>query len=270
MPELQVNGVRLYYEAHGSGPPILCVHGAGSSALLWDAAVPRLARLGRVIAYDRRGCTRSQRPVPYHRTSVAEHADDAAALLEALAATPAVVIGRSYGGQVATDLALRHPGHVRALVLLEGAPLSLSAEAAAWEASLRRRVLAAADDDPATAGETLIRLAVGDGTWEGFPAPIRQMFTDNGPAIAAELRGGPLQLAQADLAAITHPTLLLAAAHSPEAFRQATTAMATALPNSHKLIVEGDHLIDPAAPEVLAFLEQLLGTGRPGPPTDRL
>ena len=84
MPELQVNGVRLYYEAHGQGPPILCVHGTGGSALMWGTAVPELARRGRVIVYDRRGCTRSQRPDPYDKTSVAEHTDDAAALLEAL------------------------------------------------------------------------------------------------------------------------------------------------------------------------------------------
>ena len=97
----------LYYEEHGSGAPILCIHGAGSSALMWAEAVEKLARLGRVIAYDRRGCSRSERPEPYERTRVADHADDAAGLLDALDAAPAVVIGRSYGGTVAMDLALR-------------------------------------------------------------------------------------------------------------------------------------------------------------------
>src|SRR5688500_3175530 len=136
-----VNGVRLYHEEHGSGTPILCIHGAGSSALVWADAVEKLARLGRVIAYDRRGCTRSERPEPYDRTSVAEHAEDAAALLEALAATPAVVIGRSYGATVATDLALRHPDRVRALVLLEGdAPRELAPATAAWGDALTERL----------------------------------------------------------------------------------------------------------------------------------
>ena len=41
---LTVNGVRLYYEEHGSGAPILCIHGAGSSALVWSDAVGQLAR----------------------------------------------------------------------------------------------------------------------------------------------------------------------------------------------------------------------------------
>jgi esterase len=166
MAELQVNGVRLYYEEHGQGPPILCIHGTGSSALLWRAAVPELASLGRVIVYDRRGCTRSQRPDPYDNTSVGEHADDAAALLDALGATPAAVVGRSYGGEVAIDLALRYPERVRGLVLLEAAILTLSAEAAAWDESLRQQLLAAAANDMTTVGETLIRVVLGDAAWE--------------------------------------------------------------------------------------------------------
>lgn len=258
MAELHVNGVGLYYEEHGQGPPILCVHGTGSSALMWGDAVADLARLGRVLVYDRRGCTRSQRPVPYDKTSVGEHADDAAALLDALGATPAAVIGRSYGGEIAIDLALRYPERVRGLVLLEGALLSLSAEAAAWEQSLGQQVAAAADD-PTTVGEAFIRLVLGDGAWEESPAPVRQMFTDNGPAIVAELAGGSLQVDQAALSTINQPTLLVAAAHSPRAFRQVTDAMAAAMPNSRTFIVEGGHLINPAHPAVLRFLQELPG-----------
>ena len=257
MAEVPVNGVRLYYEEHGQGPPILCVHGTGGSALMWAAAVPELARLGRVLVYDRRGCTRSQRPDPYDTTSVAEHADDAAALLEALGAAPAAVVGRSYGGEIATNLALRYPERVRALVLLEGASLNLSAAAVAWEESLRQQVQATSAENPATVGERFIRAVLGDTAWDGFPAPVRQMFADNGPAILAEVTGGPLQVDQAALASIDQPTLLVAAASSPEAFRQVTDAMATAMPNSRRFIVEGGHLINPADPAVLRFLQEL-------------
>src|SRR5215510_99155 len=125
MPDLQLEGIRLYFEECGVGAPIVGIHGTSSSALVWGTAVEELARLGRVIVYDRRGCTRSERPEPYLVTSVPEHADDAATLLDALHATPAAVIGRSYGGEVAIDLALRYPDRVRALVLLEHAILSL-------------------------------------------------------------------------------------------------------------------------------------------------
>jgi esterase len=254
---VRVNGVRLYYEEHGEGPAILCVHGTGSSALLWSAAVPELARLGRVIVYDRRGCTRSERPDPYDKTSVGEHADDAAALLDALGATPAAVIGRSYGGEVAIDLALRYPERVRGLVLLEAAVLTLSAEAAAWDELLRQQLLAAAADDVTTVGERLIRVVLGGAAWEGFPGPVRQMFTDNGPAIVAEANGGHLQVDQAALASIDKPTLLVAAADSPQVFRQVTDAMAAAMPNRRKLMVEGGHLVNPADPAVLSFLQEL-------------
>jgi pimeloyl-ACP methyl ester carboxylesterase len=169
------------------------------------------------------------------------------------------VVGRSYGGGVAIDLALRYPQRVRGLVLLEAAILSLSADALAWEASLRRRVLAAAAEDVTTVGETFIRFVLGDATWEGFPVPIKQMFTDNGPAILAEVTGGFLRVDQAELSTIDKPTLLVAAAHSPEAFRQVTDAMAAAMPNSRTHLIKGGHLINPADPAVLRFLQDLPG-----------
>lgn len=106
---------------------------------MWTEAFAELARLGRAIAYDRRGCTRSERPEPYERTSVAEQADDAAAPLDAVAAAPAVVIGRSYGGAVAIDLALRDPDRVRALVLLEGDALGLLPAALEWRVDTAHR-----------------------------------------------------------------------------------------------------------------------------------
>lgn len=144
MSEIDVNGTTLYYEEAGDGPPILCVHGTGSSALVWGEAIERLSRYGRVIAYDRRGCTRSPLPDGYETTTVGEHADDAVALIAALDAAPAIVIGRSYGGEVALDLALRHPNSVRALAVLEGAPLSLSPEAERWDREFVAQITAAA------------------------------------------------------------------------------------------------------------------------------
>lgn len=100
MPHVGANGVSLYYEEHGAGDPIVCIHGTSSSAAVWGEAITEVAEHGRTIAYDRRGCFRSERPDPYI-TDVHQHADDAAALIDALAASPAVVIGRSYGGETA-------------------------------------------------------------------------------------------------------------------------------------------------------------------------
>jgi hypothetical protein len=117
------------------------------------------------------------------------------------------VVGRSYGGGVAIDLALRYPQGVRGLVLLEAAILSLSADALVWEVSLRWRVLAAADEEVTTVGETFIRFVLGGATWEGFPVPIKQMFTGNGPAILAEVTGGFLRVDRAELGTIDVSTL---------------------------------------------------------------
>ena len=260
-PMRTVNGVRLHYEEHGAGAPILCVHGGGSSALMWGDAVEALARLGRVIAYDRRGCARSERPQPY-RTSVAEQADDAAGLLDAVAAGPAVVIGRSYGGAVAIDLALRHPGRVRALVLLEGDALGLSSSALEWTRAIGDRLRAVAEQDGVDAVyEALIGEVLGERAWDSFPDDVRRILTKNGPALLAEL--GYVDEAMPDAAAfatIDKPTLLVAASESPPEQREMTEAMARALPDARTVSVAGGHLIDPAGPEVLASIREVLAS----------
>jgi esterase len=170
MTERRVNGVNLYYEHHGEGAPIVLIHGCGGSALGFAEAVIELAELGRVIAYDRRGCARSERPEPYERTSVAEHTDDAAALLDALEATPAIVIGRSYGGTIAADLALRYHDRVRAVVMLEpDAPREMAPKAAGWIDALAEslRDIAARDGTDAV-GEALITAVSGGDAWRSF------------------------------------------------------------------------------------------------------
>ena len=258
---LSINGIRLHYEESGGGAPILCIHGAGSSALAWAGAVEKLARLGRVIAYDRRGCGRSERPEPYERTTVGEHADDAAALLEALAPAPAVVVGRSFGGWVATELALRHPGRVRALILLEPDAPGLSPAADAWVSAFAGRIRrVAADAGVDAVGEALIVEVAGQDAWRSFPEDVRRMFTDNGPALLAELRAYEAPGAdRAALAAIVQPVLLVAAADSPPEFHEPVEALAGALPDARTEMVGGGHIIDPASPVVIAFIEQVLG-----------
>jgi esterase len=260
VPVAQINGIGLYYEERGEGDAIVCIHGGGSSALLWAEAVEQLARLGRVIAYDRRGCTRSERPEPYERTTVAEQADDAATLLETLAAAPAVVIGRSYGGAVAADLALRYPDCVRALVLLEGDALGLSPAGLEWTRAIRDRLRqVAAERGVDAVYEALVDEVMGEGVWDSFPDEVRETLARNSPALLAELHyvDEPMPDAAA-LAMIDKPVLLVAASESPPPQREMTAAMAQALPDARTALVAGGHLVDPAAPEVLDFVEAVL------------
>ncbi len=258
MPEIRVNGVSLYYEEHGAGEPIVGIHGSLSSAAFWSDPARELARHGRTIVYDRRGCSRSERPEPY-ATNVHQQADDVAELIDALAAAPAIVIGRSYGGAIALDLALRYPDRVRALVQLEGdGGLSLSEAAMREVADLAEQVFTAAEVGMGTVSETVVRGVLGDGAWEEFPEPVKQMFTANGPAIVAELRGGYPEVTAERLGAIYQPTLLVGGKDSLFDYAEVIKLTAAAMPSARVEWIEGGHLINPAHPAVLAFVDEVL------------
>ena len=265
MPRVTANGVDLYFEAHGDGEAILGIHGTPSSALLWVDAAGELASRGRCIIYDRRGFGRSDRVDSDGSLRLIDHVDDAAALLDVLSATPAVVIGRSTGGLIALDLARRFPDLVRALVLLEAAVFTVDPEATAWADGLRRKVLQGASEDPASAAEVVVREALGDDAWNSFPAELQDLFADASPAVLAEIRGrgldlseDPLVLSDADLAGIGQPTLLVSAEDSPDILGRVNDRLADALPHTEKVLVTGGHLIDPAHQAVLEFVDRIL------------
>jgi pimeloyl-ACP methyl ester carboxylesterase len=257
VPLAPVNGIDIYYEEHGEGDPILCIHGTSSSALVWEDAARVLASHGRCIVYDRRGSFRSERPRPYE-TFVGEHADDAAALIDSLSAAPAIVIGRSYGGEVALDLARRYPESVKAMALLEPAILSLSAEGRAWLQPVVEKATTAAADDISSVAQAFLQEVVDDQTWAAFPDELKRMFRGNGPAILAELRGGPLNLTMQELGEIRQPTLMVSATESPGVFRNIDRILADALPNCDSVLIDGNHLISPSHPSVLEFVDRLV------------
>jgi 3-oxoadipate enol-lactonase len=116
MPIAKFAGINLYYERAGSGPPLLFISGTGGDLRtkpnVFDGP---LAKAFDLLAYDQRGLGQSDKPdVPY---SMADYADDAAALMADQGWDEARVIGVSFGGMVAQELAIRHPGRVKRLVL---------------------------------------------------------------------------------------------------------------------------------------------------------
>ena len=114
---LAVNGTTLYCEVRGEGPPVLLVHAGGQDAEVWRPVAERLSALT-VVTYDRRGTLRSGRE-DWPGKGSAQHADDAAALLEALGLKEVVVFGASSGGIPALQVALRHPRRIRLALVYE-------------------------------------------------------------------------------------------------------------------------------------------------------
>ncbi|SHK20109.1 Pimeloyl-ACP methyl ester carboxylesterase [Pseudonocardia thermophila] len=113
---MQVNGKELAVEIDGDGPAVLLVHGLGGTSNFYQVQADALAADHKVVRVDLAGAGRS--PVPAGEISIASHADDLAALLDALQIPSAAVVGHSMGTLVVRTLAARHPGRVTAMALL--------------------------------------------------------------------------------------------------------------------------------------------------------
>ncbi len=119
MPKIKANGIELYYELHGpeTAPVLALSNGILMSTASWAFQMPVLSRHYRLLLYDCRGQGQSDHPEgPY---SMELHADDLAALLDALGIESAHMGGISYGGEVAQAFALKYPDRVRSLILAD-------------------------------------------------------------------------------------------------------------------------------------------------------
>ncbi len=112
----KVNGINLYYEIHGTGRPMVALHGGLGSTEMFEAVMPQLAAHHQVIVVDLQGHGRTadiDRPIDARFM-----ADDIAALIDHLKLDKPDVVGYSLGGGVALQLAVRHPDKVGRLVLV--------------------------------------------------------------------------------------------------------------------------------------------------------
>ncbi len=231
---VKARGSNFYYEERGEGPPILLIPPAGSTASTWGAVSGDLAEVGRVIAYDRRGYRRSAGEVV---RSAAVHALDAAAVLEALEARPAVAAGTSAGAIIALDLAVRRPDLVRAVVIHEAAWRALRHPDASGLGTLARMQWLAWQGRYPEAAETLLRWVYsyrdGGSAWDAFPEQWRRTARENGRSVVADLRatmGGYPRLQ--DLATITAPVVCTYGSRSRSYMRAITRSLARAIPTA--------------------------------------
>jgi pimeloyl-ACP methyl ester carboxylesterase len=236
------DGSDLYHEEVGEGVPILLVHPSGATASTWGSAVDELARVGRVIAYDRRGYARSGGE-PVH--SMSTHTADAAVLLEHVRTPPAVVVGTSAGAAIAVDLAVRRPDLVRAVVAHEFPwRFARRLPTASQIAALAKIGSLALLGRHADAAEVLLRTTYtyrdGGSAWDDFPAEWRRVGRENARAALADFRNSIVAYpSAAELATITVPVVCSYGSRSQSNIAGLVRSLASAIPTATTRRIEG-------------------------------
>jgi pimeloyl-ACP methyl ester carboxylesterase len=175
--------VKLYYEEHGAGPPLVLAYGIGGNADLWDTNRDALAAHHRLVLWEPRGHARSDSPADPARYSFARWVLDLAAVLDHLRIRRAHVGGLSLGAGIATRFALRFPGRVRSLLVTNsssaaGLPLSadhLLMRAQSIKVTLEQGLDAMAEFAMASNPNVRERLAIDPGAKAEFYAYYRRL-----------------------------------------------------------------------------------------------
>jgi len=247
------DGVQIYYETHGAGPPVLLTHGYTATLRMWDPQVAVLAERYRVVCWDMRGHGMSDSPedprVYTHAATVA----DMAAVLDACGIERAVVGGLSLGGFVSLVFHLVHPERVSALMLFDTGPGYRKAEARAVWNQLAESYAARFE------AEGLAALGRG--------AEVRVATHRSARGLAHAARG---ILAQQDgrviesLPQIAVPTLLVVGAED-KPFLAGMDYMAARIPGATQVVIDGaGHAPNLERPDafnqaVAAFLARVAG-----------
>jgi non-heme chloroperoxidase len=267
MPTLEVDDGTLAYETHGSGWPLVLLHGAWVDRDQWTPQVERFAGDFEVVTPDLRGHGESTDD----DVTVDRMADDVAALCEALGVASPVVCGLSLGGLVAQRLALEHPGSVAGLVL---ADTVRSVPPVPGSDATRRAMFPTAPARLTTRlwgpGAYFRWLLAGveatGGRWLALDDDARSYALDRVDAYDADGFVDVLEAFAAhsspDLSALSVPTLLVHGDHEPVPVRAQNRAMARAIPDAtREVLADAGHLSnrdDPAAfgDALEAFLDE--------------
>jgi pimeloyl-ACP methyl ester carboxylesterase len=258
MKTATVNGVEVEYEVAGSGEPVLLISPVLADGFLPLLAEPVLADRYQLIRYHKRGwvgSTHTESPV-----SVADHAADAAALLDRLGLSRAHVAGHSSGAAVAAQLALDHPETVQSLILLELSLLSVpSGEAFFQQAGPAFEAYGSGDHESAFA---IFMSAVSGLDWATcravlearVPGAVAQAIKDADTFFGVELPAltewafGPEQAA-----AITHPVLSVLGTETQPLWVDVADFLRSSLPHVEECRIDGvGHLLHIQRPEPVA------------------
>jgi pimeloyl-ACP methyl ester carboxylesterase len=237
MPTTSVNGTSIYWEITGNtGEPAVLVHGSWGDHQNWAPVVPALSQSFRVLTYDRRGHSRSERSAA--PGSVREDVADLAALVEHQGYAPAHIVGSSFGASIVLRLAAERPDLFRSVVVHEPPLFGLLADepdASPALAGAQGRIgavaaLLAAGDFTSGAREFVETIAFGPGAWDALPHHVRETFIFNAPTWLDEVRDPEvMEIDLGRLRAFTAPALLTMGDQSPPFFRLVVGRIAGAL-----------------------------------------
>jgi 3-oxoadipate enol-lactonase len=175
----EINGAELYYEVGGEGDPLLLLHAGVADSRMWDDQIGMFAHRFQVIRYDLRGFGHSVVP-----SGPFSHHEDAAGLVRFLGIERANVIGASFGGYVAIDLALEYPELVKALMLC--APIVSGYE----PSSAEMQQFFAEEDEALERGELEVATELNLRMWVDGPQRTPDQVD---PALRERVRGMQLQ-----------------------------------------------------------------------------
>jgi pimeloyl-ACP methyl ester carboxylesterase len=235
---------RLFYKEDGSGPAVLLIHGGSSHADVWGDSFRLIAADHRAIAYDRRGYTRSR---PAATANHHRHGEDAAALLAALGAAPATVVGWSSGGVVALDLAINHPDLVASLVLIEPTYMLRRSGTLGFYRTVGRLFLAQIRRRPERGAELFLRwvngYTTGGSSFDRLDEDLQASLTANGRTLAADYRPsrapGSGEYLRKRIAGISCPVTLMRAELSEPTLQRCAERLERSLPEVEVVQVPG-------------------------------
>jgi pimeloyl-ACP methyl ester carboxylesterase len=236
-----INGVQLYWERTGySGDPLVFVHGSWVDHHNWDVVVPLLSQSFRVVTYDRRGHSQSERPnAP---GSIRQDVADLAELIEQLGLAPAHIIGNSFGGSIVLRLAGERPDLFRSLIVNEPPLMSLLADDSEGQVMLQSlrlgidevvNLLGAGDMEGGV--RKFVEIMFGPGMWDELPPEVKNLVIFNAPTFLDEMRDPEaLSIELEGLRRFSHPALLTSGEQSPPFFPPIVDKIASVLPHAER------------------------------------